>query len=181
MLESRYKFCIPYYEGCHYEFRDWLVSGQGMDYLSISMYASMYKAINAFFPKENIHFLFFEDLKHDPRKFYDGLYKILEISQPDSLDLWRHSNPSLSEPELRAIKKLNRFKIFRGDSRLARLEMKLFMKLASRLRDPMKQEDEFRWGTSNFHENIERDFRIENAEMCKSGVFPEARAVQQIV
>lgn len=51
----------------------------GMDYLSICMYGNIAKILLSYFPKEQIHFLFFEELKENPEGFYNKFYTILGI------------------------------------------------------------------------------------------------------
>jgi hypothetical protein len=172
LLESRYKYQFNWHGGYTKSFDAWLKSGQGMDYLSLCMYDSLYNTLVAFFPVAQIHFLLFEDLKNDFNGFFTSLYKIFELDPPDSLLTEPVvQNKSLSEPELAVIRKLNRFKIFKGDGRMSKYEFALYKRIAATFRDESKKREEFRWEKVPFHERIEADFARENSALVAKNIF----------
>ncbi|MFB9052849.1 sulfotransferase domain-containing protein [Formosa undariae] len=79
-LNSMFKYHIKNnYEGVE-SFQNWLYnSNLGMDYISLCMYSNIAKTLLAYFPKEQIHFLFFEELKINPILFYEKIYAIIGI------------------------------------------------------------------------------------------------------
>lgn len=172
LLESRYKYNFPWYGGYSKDFQFWLESGQGMDYLSICMFSSIYDSILAFFPKEQIHFLLFEDLKFDYNSFLADFYGILNLqAPPGALTRRIVKNESISESELLILKRLNRFKLFKADNKLARYELQFFKRVAGWLANPVKKYDAFRWNGIVGREKIEQDFARENSSMVKSGIL----------
>jgi len=161
MMVSRYKYNFPYWDGFTKSLEDWLKSGQGMDYLSMCMYGSLYKTIRSFFPPENIHFLYFEDLKSDFTTFFNDLYKLLGINIPDNLNTNIKKNVTRSDQELLLIKKLNRFKIFNNGSKISLKEAKLIENIANKYAKKEKKKI-FKWGETDFFKRIENDFTHEN-------------------
>jgi hypothetical protein len=169
LMESRYKYQFPWYGGYSKDFSEWIESSQGMDYLSICMYASIYKSMLAFFPKEQIHFLLFENLKNDYDLFFKDFYSIIGL---DFKDLPRiYENKSLSESELSVLKRLNRFKMLRSGTVLSKYELSAFIKIAKIFKRKDTRQSEFRWDNLKFRERIEHDFTSENTELIDLGLF----------
>lgn len=82
----------------------------GMDYLSICMYGSIAKLLLNYFPKEQIHFLFFEELKDNPNQFYKKFYNILEIPLEDKYLCLKPQNvTTFNNSQLYTLSKFNRF------------------------------------------------------------------------
>lgn len=172
LLESRYKYQFNWHGGYTKSFEDWLRSGQGMDYLSICMYGSVYEAMLSFFPADQIHILLFEDLKTNFIGFFNSLYDILGLPFPE--DLIREpvaKNTALSEPELLFIRRLNRFKLCRGDQSIAKYEFALYKKIASMVKDNQKKCLEFRWDQVQHHKDIEHDFSLQNGILVNKKVI----------
>ena len=189
-LESRYKYQFDWHGGYTKNFDAWLHSGQGMDYLSIAMYHTVYNTIGAFFPAEQIHILLFEDLKSDFTEYFKSVYKILGLKP--SLELIQASvvqNKSMSEKELLFIRRINRFKIFKGDNALAKYEFALTKKLAGFFsgtspfrptanravevtgnqpgENQINKLPQFRWENIPAHKNIEADFALQNTRLLE--------------
>jgi hypothetical protein len=179
LLESRYKYNFPWHGGYHRNFEEWLRSAQGMDYLSVCMYSSLYDSIRAFFPANQIHFLMFEELKVNYAGFFKKFYGILNLAPPPELIASAVSkNESLTENELYILKKLNRFKMFRKDSTLARYELALFLKIASAFRNRERKRDDFRWIKNHAAAAIEKDFASENKGLAERDIFSIDKLVQ---
>lgn len=79
-LVSMYKYHIKHnFEGTA-SFDQWLYdTNLGMDYISCCMYGTLVKSLLAFFPKEQVHVLFFESLRDNPNQFYEDFYKQLGV------------------------------------------------------------------------------------------------------
>jgi Sulfotransferase domain len=176
LLESRYKYQFDWHGGYTKSFDAWLRSGQGMDYLSICMYNDLYDSIRAFFPSEQIHFLLFEDLKTNFESFFKSLYDILGISvREELLPNPITKNKSLSESELSLIKRINSFKMFRGDNQMAKIEFAAYLKLAwLMVGKKIKKSDEFRWNNVTGHEAIEADMLFQNSSLVQKGILDQA-------
>jgi hypothetical protein len=172
LLESRYKYQFDWHGGYTKDFSTWLRSGQGMDYLSLCMYSTLYDTLLAFFPAGQIHFLLFEDLKNDYRGFFRSLYKIFKLEAPE--ELLKEpviQNPSLSEPVLRSIRRWNKLKILHNDSWLSRYEFALIRKLAALVNRGNSSVSDFRWENIEVKEKIEEDFRNQNNALAERGVI----------
>jgi len=174
-LLSRYKFGIG--KGTiSSSFKDWLVSPQGVDFLSIASYSTLYKAITLFFPKENIHLLLFEVMKNEYERFFNDLYQILGLSiqnlEPVAV------NASFSAEVLVKKRSLNRLPFmshrpgtgqpnlfFRVQHRFIRELMKFAFRSSSGASSVKKQPSDIIWGDTPFFKAIEKDFRISNAEL----------------
>lgn len=162
LLESRYRFEIPYCTGYHRSFEKWLKSNCGLDHISATMYYTMYKTINAFFPKKQIKFLLFEDLANNYQNFFKELYHIIGIPMPIHFEMDVKKNKSLSDAELLIIRNLNKFKLFTKESKMAHFEANIYRKMASKLKNTALRTDEFKWANSDFFKKMEEDFKYEN-------------------
>lgn len=170
LLCSRYKYHIPYWEGYSDSFEDWLSTQQGADYCSICSYQTMYEQINTYFPKDQIHFIFFEDLIQNKMDYIGKYYAILGLDINDTVDMEAHQNVSLSEPELLAIKRMNRFKLFKGGGKASQKEAQFFRRLAKRKRDPKKKIDAFKWGNSALFQGWEEEFYSQNQFLAEKQI-----------
>jgi Sulfotransferase domain len=175
MMESRYKYQFDWHGGYTKSFNEWIRSGQGMDYLSICMYNTLLDSISTFFPKEQIHFLLFEDLKMDFAKFFQTIYSLIDLPTPKGLlDFPVSKNQSLSEPELSVIRNLNHFKIFKRDSLLAKYEFAVYKKIAAQFAGKEKKKlPTFRWDHVDGRIEIEKDFAWQNSQIAKRGMVNE--------
>ena len=124
---SRYKYNIPYFDGFRDSFQKWMKTSQGIDHFSVALYANVYKVINLFFPKEQIKFLMFEDIKNNMDEFMRDFYKIIELDKPKNFRL-THKNKTLTDAQLKFIFRLNRFKIFKKGGFLSRFERRIIKK-----------------------------------------------------
>ncbi|MTI37960.1 sulfotransferase domain-containing protein [Fulvivirga lutimaris] len=172
LLESRYKYNFHWHGGYNRSFDEWLRSSQGMEYLSNCMYATLYKMISAFFDHHKIHFLLFEELKQNPESYYNRFYNILGLTKPDEKFDTVKKNVALTERELLVLKKMNNVKLFRSNSKWAKYELKLFLKIASFWKADQKKYEAFRWNDS-LYSSINEDFREENKDLIAMGLFNE--------
>lgn len=172
LLLSRYKYSIPYFTGFNAEMSTWLVSPQGMDYVSCCMYATMYRTICAFFKPENVHLLFFEHLREDPLKFYDDLYSIIGLERDSNISVDVKRNTSLTDYQIAYIKSLNKYKIFRKHNKIAIKEAAVYRRLALKFAKD-KSTSKFRWGNGKLYEGMEKDFANENRALIELGLISE--------
>ncbi len=170
LLCSRYKYHIPYWEGYSKDFEDWLGTQQGADYCSICCYRNMYKQILTYFPKEQIHFILFEDLIHDKEAYIKKYYEIIGLNLLPEIDLNTHQNENLTEPEIKAIKKLNRFKVFKKGGKLSQMEANLYRKLVKRKRDKSKKVEDFKWQKTRLFKGWEKEFYDQNKFLVEEGL-----------
>lgn len=177
LLKSRYKSTISYHTGVYKSFEEWLKSSQGMDYLSVCMYDTVYRTISTFFPANQIHLLLFEDLKYNYCQFFKKLYSIIGIEMPKHCEQNVIKNKSLTEFELLIIKRMNRFKIFRNDNKLAINEAKLVRKYAALFKDPQKTVNCFQWSENKLFNNIEKDIRRENQQLIRKNMLDRDKLV----
>lgn len=83
-LESRYKHGIVR-GNISSNFEDWLISEEGLDFLSLCDYNNLYSIIRTFFKSENIRFFLYEDLNNDYNKYYREIFQFIGLSIPDNL------------------------------------------------------------------------------------------------
>jgi len=176
LLSSRYKFNIPHAEGFADSFETWLKSGQGMDFLSVCLYENIYQVLRLYFPKDHIHFLLFEDLKKCPDDFFKKFYNILGLSLPEK-NISVKENVSLAESELSVLMLLNKAKFFRGNSWVSRFEGKVYRRVAKFFKDKNKEIDCFRWKTTRFFTNIEKDFVESNQKLAGLNVVSREKLI----
>ena len=173
---SMYKFHIVNAFWKSNDFRKWMFETDlGMDYLSICMYGSIAKVLSAFFPKEQIHFLFFEELTQDPVRFYEKFYKILGISS--HLKNFPVSNKNnFNRDQLYTLTLLNKFALFKRKS-----ESRFYFSRGHRLEQAMKfsfvrnfkfkgPKDFFSWERIQQKERIFQEFQNTNQELIDLGI-----------
>lgn len=173
-LVSRYKYNFPYWDGFTLEFEEWLKAPQGLDYIGISLYSALYRTICAFFPKENVHFMLFEDLKEDQDAFIDTFYKLVGVS-PIKLTETIHSNRSLSDPELMFLKRINHFKLFRSGNEISKKELEAFKTMARWFRNYDKKYECFKWNDTPFLRALEKNFSASNKELAELGIVSKGK------
>ena len=122
----------------------------------------MYREINTYFPKEQIHFLLFEDLKQDQVAYIKSYYDILGLEVTDNLKLNAHRNESLTEQEIKRIKNLNRFKCFKKGGWFSRKEADLIKRIAKRKQPSKEKVADFQWGNTPLFKGWEADFYKQN-------------------
>lgn len=112
-----------------FTFQQFLDSPAGISYLKICNYHKVFKTINSFFPKEQIHFFLFEDLKIDYIKFFYNFYKEgLQLNPPQEIPELK-SNKSAPQNIIDLKRRLNRYFIFNQGTALHNIERKLHYKL----------------------------------------------------
>ena len=171
MMLSRYKYNIPYWDGFTHSIENWLKTGQGMDYLSMCMYGSLFKTINSFFPVNQIQFMHFEALKDDYNGFFEELYNLIGITVPDNINDKTKRNITRSDQELLLIKKFNKFKIFRKGGYLSQEEARYIKRIAMKFSNKNNNHKIFNWGESDYFKKIEKDFLLENKIAIELGVL----------
>ena len=113
---SMYKFHILNAFWGIKNFNHWLFrTDLGMDYLSLCMYGNIVRTLTSYFPKNQIHLLFFEELIANPFAFYSKVYEVLdldfkEIAYPKS------NENSFNEDQLYTLVKLNKLALFKRKS-----------------------------------------------------------------
>lgn len=170
MLVSRYKYAINNGTKAG-SFLKWLFSKQGMDFISIANYSMLYKSINMYFPQQQIHFLLFEEMKHDYFNFFKRLYEVLGLKMPEDIKLLK-KNKGLNNNQTYILEKLNKYRIFSIPDFISKVEFSLHKKLAISLSRYLKE-------TKDLWENdtlkvVEEEFRQSNQELIKMQVFDTA-------
>ncbi len=177
-LLSMFKYHIKYGHKGTRSLTHWLQETDlGMDYLSLVMFESIVKALMAYFPKDQIHVLFFEELRDDPKQFYEKLYKILGINFRES-DMQKASLNVMSynEKELYALNRLNS-RSFRKDSWLQKVDVRLKRKLATWL--PMKpKSDFFDLRAIDGYQQISEEFKNSNRFLVDEGFVSKEELVR---
>lgn len=170
-LLSRYKYGI----GKGYlsaSFEDWLLSCQGIDFLSIGNFATLYHAIRSFFPEENIKVLLFEELKNNYEAFFKKLYQILGLPL-QKLDVIKE-NVSLPDKILGKKRILNKFAYM--PSKLSKLQEILYKKATAFLIQYTLNSEDIEvktivWNDTPLLKAIQDDFRFSNNKFKKlSGI-----------
>ncbi len=167
MLVSRYKYAI--HNGTKAgSFQKWLFSEQGMDFISIANYSMLYRAINMYFPQNQIHFLLFEEMKHDYLNFFRRFYKILGIEMPSDIKLLIR-NKGLNNNQIYMLEKLNKYRIFSTPDFISKIEFNLYKNLAIFFSRHLKETKDF-WANDTLSA-LEEEFRLSNQGLIKMRVF----------
>ena len=167
MLVSRYKYAI--HNGTKTgSFQKWLFSKQGMDFISIANYSMLYRAINMYFPQNQIHFLLFEEMKYDYFNFFRRLYKILGLKMPSEIKLL-NKNKGLNNNQIYMLEKLNKYRIFSMPEFISKIEFSIHKKLATFFSRYMEETKDF-WENDTLRK-IEEEFRLSNQGLIKMQVF----------
>lgn len=175
-LKSMYKYHVKNNFMGVKSFENWIYNTNlGIDYLSVLMYGNMAKLLTLFFKKENIHFLFFEELKNHPEEFYNKLYSIIGLSTP-AIPYKLHKNEmKISDGQLRLLSILNRLSFTKATSernkkvklfRTFEKRIKLFLVSRIRIKAP---KDFFEVESIGGYEAIQTDFKQNNNLLADLG------------
>lgn len=185
-LKSMFKYHINNnFIGCK-TFKHWMFnSNLGMDYISICMYSNIAKSLLSYFPKENIHFLFFEELNENPLSFYKELYKIIGIPFNEKTFENKILNASpFNESQLYTLSKLNRYSPTKvkpsgnnGFKKTRTFENRLKKGIARRFK--LKATKGF-FATENIigFNKVKEEFKLTNKELVKMGFVKESELVK---
>lgn len=178
-LMSMYKYHLKNnFEGTE-NIRTWMFdSNLGIDYLSICMFGDIANIILAYFPVENISFLFYEELKDDPNSFYKKLYKILNIPFDEK---YMPTNPLNVMPfnlnQLYTLAMLNRFSLTKIRS-TKRYDFSKFRAFENRIKKGIirrysltASNNYFSFNTINEMDKIRDDFRRSNNKLVDLGLI----------
>ncbi|SHO64483.1 sulfotransferase domain-containing protein [Algoriphagus zhangzhouensis] len=174
-IMSMYKFHIVNAFWGVKSFRNWLFhTDLGMDYLSICFYGDILKTLMAYYPKEQIKVLLFEELKKNPSSFYTKFYKSLGL-EFECTEFPLQNQNSFSEGQLYTLTKLNRFAIFSRKS-----ESRFYHRIGHRIEQRIKfslikifrltpRKDFFSWDTIPGKLKIFNEFKKTNQEIVDLG------------
>lgn len=123
MLRSRYKHGIHYIKPISCSFESWLHSPEGLDYINIGCYYDLYRVVNLFFDKENIHIVPFEILQKQPELFVKEVYALIELPQKDSLS-FEKTNANKDLKLSYWVIKLNKLRVLKKRNLAGRIERK---------------------------------------------------------
>lgn len=158
-------------------------SDSGMDFLSICQYATVAKSIANYFPKSQIHFLFFEDLKTNPKKFYQDFYAILglditTLSEEKIIKNTIKNTVGFSDEQLVTLHALRKITLFRKNyvankwySALARKEKKLHQSIARKFRQKVPQ-NFLSFKNVNGYEKLISEIKQTNKQLAIEGFVP---------
>ncbi|OAB75739.1 sulfotransferase domain-containing protein [Cochleicola gelatinilyticus] len=179
-LVSMFKYHIKYNFFGTKTLQHWLYqTNLGMDYLSCCFYGEIAKTVLGYFPKQQIHFLFFEELKLDPINFYTKLYKVIGVELKEEYLLKTVSNKMmLSEDALYTLAKLNRYSVskknsegFMGVQKGASLRLKLKTKAACTI-SLQTPKGFFDLSNVEGYERLYADFKRSNNTLSELGFVP---------
>jgi len=164
-------------------FKNWIYNTNlGIDFISICMYGNIAKALLSYFPKENIHFLFFEDLKENPKEFYVQLYSIIGIPFIEDIISKEALNVSpFNNDQLYTLSKMNRWSLTKvkssshyKNSRLRTLENRI-KKGIIRHFSFKANEDFFTLNNVEGIAKLREDFKKNNNTLLELGLVSEIK------
>jgi hypothetical protein len=124
-----YKYHIKHNFNGVKSLKNWMYNTNlGMDYLSLCMYADIAKLLMLNFKKENINFLFFEDLKTNSHEFFKDFYSILDIPLESHRKSESKNVMKLSENQLYSLSRFNKLSLTKVNSE-NKLKFKRFRSL----------------------------------------------------
>ncbi len=107
---SMFKYHIKYNFIGTKSLKNWMYNTDlGMDYLSLCMYGDLAKILLSYFYKENIHFLFYEDLKYNPKSFFNDFYKVLDIPYKEEIKSTPKNVMKFSNNQLYFLSRINHY------------------------------------------------------------------------
>lgn len=173
---SMYKFQILNAFWGIRNFHHWMFQTDlGMDYLSLCMYGNLVRTLTPYFSKEQIHLVFFEELKEDPLAFYSKVYRVLgldfkEGSYPNS------NKNSFNDDKLYTLVLLNKLALFKRKSesrfyfsRGHRIEQAIKFKIAKFFSFKAKS-GFFDWNSIPQKEQVFKDFQETNQDLLALGM-----------
>jgi Sulfotransferase domain len=160
---------------------NWLYNSTlGIDYLSICMYGNICKALLSYFPKENITFLFFEELKENPKGFYNKFYEVLGIDFKEYFVSERSLNKiNLNNNQIYTLSLFNRISLTKIKSnginkykKIRRLEQIIKSKIVN-LYSLKAKENFFELSKLEGFYKLENEFKTNNRSLVESGFISE--------
>lgn len=183
---SMYKYHIKYnFEGVK-SLSNWMYNTDlGVDYLSICMYGNIAKLLLNYFSKENIHFLFFEELKDDPLKFYTKFYKALGITFKEEYMMKNPMNVmKFSNDELYTLTKINKWSFTKNNSnglkrfkRIHSLENKIKRGIVKRISFKTKS-DFFNLKKIEGYDRLLNEFKSNNKMLVDLGLVEKEELIK---
>jgi len=168
LITSMYKHHIRQTHNS-YSPTEYLYSNEGIAFLNTLYYAEVYRQINNFFPRENIHFFMLEKLQTDFKGFMTDFYKtVLRIETPAAIHPI-NENKGLNDLQILWKRRLNSLYIFREDTLLNRLEHfvhQIPVVLIKALTSGNSRKI-FAWENFSLHQKLEDEFRRNNRELQK--------------
>ena len=153
----------------------------GIDYLSVCMYGDIAKLLLLHFKKENIHFLFFEDLKTQPDDFYNAFYNILGLSFKPELKNRPKNIMTLSENQLYLLSRLNLWSLTQVNSeqnltfrKLRSLEKRAKI-LMVKLFNTNRPKSFFKIEEIKGYKTLKEDYKASNKLLVEFGFVEEAK------
>jgi len=153
----------------------------GIDYLSVCMYGDIAKLLLLHFKKENIHFLFFEDLKTQPDDFYNAFYNILGLSFKPELKNRPKNIMTLSENQLYLLSRLNLWSLTQVNSeqnltfrKLRSLEKRAKI-LMVKLFNINRPKSFFKIEEIKGYKTLKEDYKASNKLLVELGFVEEAK------
>ncbi|WP_418639193.1 sulfotransferase domain-containing protein [Winogradskyella sp.] len=153
----------------------------GIDYLSVCMYGDIAKLLLLHFKKENIHFLFFEDLKTQPDDFYNAFYNILGLSFKPELKNRPKNIMTLSENQLYLLSRLNLWSLTQVNSeqnltfrKLRSLEKRAKI-LMVKLFNTNRPKSFFKIEEIKGYKTLKEDYKASNKLLVELGFVEEAK------
>jgi len=153
----------------------------GMDYLSVCMYGDLAKLLLLYFKRENIHFLFFEELKSEPNNFYDEFYNILGLTYKSELKNSPQNINSLTDNQLYTLTRLNLWSLTKANSEQS-LTFKKMRSLEKKVKILIIKVLKFKCPKSFFevkevkgYQNLKKDYRNSNKLLADLGFVKESK------
>ena len=135
-------------------FNDFLVSDRGKAYIRIINYDYLYKAINIFFPTEQIIILPYEKMKTNFNGFFYDIYQLLNLTQPEGLSNEVHRK-SANESFVKICGRMNRVNRFRNNTVEYKVLKNILKKIQSIIKSFYKNNEKiFTWENNDLHESI---------------------------
>ncbi len=174
LMESRYKDTLNsvYYDGT---FEDWLTCTQGLDYISFCHFSLLYKTVKLFFPKEHIHFLFFEDLKNNNTQFFQDLYQIFDLPPPSDISFDVHKNKSPNFQDLELHRRTNKYFGLSVKRKYSEWVKPYAYSMVKLLTPEQRTKNHKLWKSGTLYENLEKAFKASNRELIAQGILSESK------
>lgn len=160
----------------HGDFDGWLASDLGMDFLSTTMYGTLLKAVGGFFPRENLHFLLYEEFRDAPERFYEKFYRILGLPPPTARAQEVRLNIGHNQDEAYVYYRLNTLRLGRTSGSLVYRVEKRLKREASRVlaRSVKAPPGYFKWPQGSRFDRMMNDFAENNAMLVDAGAVERA-------
>ena len=153
----------------------------GMDYLSTCMYGELAKLLLVYFKRENVHFLFFEELKSEPSNFYANFYNILGLAYNPEIENSPQNINSLTENQLYTLSRLNLWSLNKANSEQS-LTFKKTRSLEKKIKSIIVKVIKFKCPKTFFnikvvngYESLQEDYRNSNKLLVDLGFIEESQ------